>query len=144
MVALQRLYAVFLPPHLRLSQETREKRRKIKNRPAIYTGYSRTTVYRRGLSREKAAQGCGKLENFGFIQRKVGQSNDPQSEVSYRHRRDHATPHRLRKVQWKSLTAMGRRKHHLLLRSRHNQIQWKSLTAMRSHRHHPSSKSKQP
>ena len=47
-VALQRLYAVFLPPHLRLNEEEKEekeKSRKMKNRPLIYTGESRTTAW---------------------------------------------------------------------------------------------------
>jgi hypothetical protein len=72
-IALQRLYAVFLPPHLRpnqFNQASVEKRRKITNRPVIYTGGSRTTAWRRDVAQTKAAQGCATLD--GFIQRKVG------------------------------------------------------------------------
>jgi len=68
-VALQRLYAVFLPPHMQLDGDIREKRRKIKNRPPVYTRDSRTTGWRRSAAQKKAAQGCGTLD--GFIQRKV-------------------------------------------------------------------------
>ena len=82
-VALQRLYSVFLPPHLRLNQDhdTRGKRRKIKNRPPIYTGDSRTTAWRKDVAQRKAAQGCGTLD--GFIKRMVSKPKDPQSEASH-------------------------------------------------------------
>jgi len=80
-VALQRLYAVFLPPHLRSDRDTLEKRRKIKNRPAVYAGGSRTTAWRRNVAQKKAAQGCGTLD--GFIQRKVGNRNDPENKAPH-------------------------------------------------------------
>jgi hypothetical protein len=68
-VALQRLYAVFLPHHLQLNQETRSKRRKGKARRAIYTKESRSTKWRRKVKQERAAQGCTTLD--GFVLRKV-------------------------------------------------------------------------
>ena len=89
--ALQRLYSVFLPPHLwrnqgpcrghlQLNQDTHlGKRQKIKNRPPIYTGESRMTAWRRGVVRTKAAHGCGTLD--AFIQRKIGDLTCPQCEV---------------------------------------------------------------
>jgi len=85
MVALQRLYSVFLPPHLRLNDENRdsEKGRKTKNRRAVFTGESRTTLWRRNVAQRKRAEGCGTLD--GFIQRKVGNPEDPKRVASHRH-----------------------------------------------------------
>lgn len=82
-VALQRLYSVFLPPHLRINQDTGDnlKRRKIKNRPPIYTGDSRTTAWRKEVAQRKAEQGCGTLD--GFIKRKVSKPTVPQSKASH-------------------------------------------------------------
>jgi hypothetical protein len=68
-VALQRLYAVFLPPHLQLNKDALKKPQKMKNRQLVYTKDSRTTAWRRDLARKKAAQGCATLD--GFVQRKV-------------------------------------------------------------------------
>jgi hypothetical protein len=42
---LQRLYSIFLPPHLQPKESTQEKRQKISNRPAVYTRNSRTTTW---------------------------------------------------------------------------------------------------
>jgi hypothetical protein len=67
--ALQRLYSVFLPPHLRLEANTRDKRRKIPNRLPMYTGESRTTAWRRHTAQMNAAKGCASLD--GFVVRKV-------------------------------------------------------------------------
>ena len=80
-VALRRLYAVFLPPHLRSNRDTLEKRRKINNRPAVYAGGSRTTTWRWNVAQRKAAEGCGTLD--GYIQRKVGNRNDPPNEAPH-------------------------------------------------------------
>ncbi len=80
-VALRRLYAVFLPPHLRSNRDTLEKHRKINNRPAVYAGGSRTTTWRWNVAQRKAAEGCGTLD--GYIQRKVGNRNDPPNEAPH-------------------------------------------------------------
>jgi len=48
--ALQHLYSVFLPPHLCLEANTRDKRCKIANRPPMYTGESQTTAWRRNTA----------------------------------------------------------------------------------------------
>lgn len=79
--ALQHLYGVFLPRQLQLDGHTREKRRKTRNRPPVYTRDSRTTVWRRSVAQKKAAQGCAKLD--GFIERKVRKPKDPRSEVPH-------------------------------------------------------------
>jgi len=71
-MALQRLYAVFLPPHLRLNEEEKEekeKSHKMKNRPLIYTGESWTIAWQRNVAQKRAAEGSGTLDRF--IQRKV-------------------------------------------------------------------------
>ena len=80
-VALQRLYGVFLPRQLQLDDDTREKRRKTKNRPPVYTKESRTTGWRRSVAQKKAAQGCATLD--GFIERKVRKPEDPRSEAPH-------------------------------------------------------------
>lgn len=67
---LQRLYSVFLPPHLQLNEYSREKRQKMSRRPAVYTRDSWTTTWRRDVAQKKAAKGCGTLD--AFVQRKVG------------------------------------------------------------------------
>ena len=67
--ALQRLYSVFLPPHLRLEAKTRDKRRKLTSRPPVYTGGSRTTAWRRNAAQMNVAKGCASLD--GFVVRKV-------------------------------------------------------------------------
>ena len=70
--ALQRLYSIFLPPHLQLNEEIREKRRKTKHtRVVIYTGKSRTTRWRKGVDQRKSAKGSAKLDKFGFVLRSV-------------------------------------------------------------------------
>jgi hypothetical protein len=63
---LQHLYSVFLPPHLQPKESTREKRRKIPNRPAVYTGNSRSTAWRKATEQKKAAEGCAMLNTFIF------------------------------------------------------------------------------
>ena len=70
--AVQRLYSVFLPPQLRLERledNAREKRRKVANRRPVYTGTSRTTLWRKNATRKDAAQGCATLDTF--VMRKV-------------------------------------------------------------------------
>ena len=62
--AVQRLYAVFLPPHLRLEESTRHKRQKLANRSAVYRGNSQTTKWRRRTEWAKAAEGCRTLDAF--------------------------------------------------------------------------------
>jgi hypothetical protein len=66
---LQRLYSVFLPPHLRLKEPTRQKRQKTTNRQSVYTKDSRTTAWRKNTAQRKAAEGCTTLD--AFISRKV-------------------------------------------------------------------------
>jgi len=68
-IALQHLYAIFCPPHLRPDEDTWEKHRRIRNRPLVYTRDSRTTAWWRDVAQKKAAQGCTRLD--GFIWRKV-------------------------------------------------------------------------
>jgi hypothetical protein len=70
--AVQRLYSVFNPPEMRLErleEETREKRRKATNRQPVYTGSSRTTLWRKNATLKEAAKGCATLDTF--IVRKV-------------------------------------------------------------------------
>jgi hypothetical protein len=70
--AVQRLYSVFNPPELyleRLEEHTREKRRKTINRQPVYTGSSRTTLWRKNATLKEAAKGCATLD--AFIVRKV-------------------------------------------------------------------------
>jgi hypothetical protein len=67
--ALQCLYSVFLPPHLRLEAKTQDKCRKLTSRPPVYTGGSRTTAWRRNVAQMNAAKGCASLD--GFVVRKV-------------------------------------------------------------------------
>jgi hypothetical protein len=62
--ALQRLYSVFLPPQLRLEEKGPEKRRKIDNRKSVYSGDSRTTLWRKGVALTRAADGCTTLDAF--------------------------------------------------------------------------------
>lgn len=66
MEALQRLYSTILPPHLRVRLEENEhtKRRKMDNRKAVYTGDSRTTVWRKNAALKRAADGCMTLDAF--------------------------------------------------------------------------------
>ena len=66
---VQRLYSAFLPPHLQLKDSTRGKRRKLSNRPVVYTKDSLTTIWRRKTELRKAAEGCATLDLF--IIRKV-------------------------------------------------------------------------
>jgi hypothetical protein len=83
MEGLQRLYSVFLPPHLQLNEARREKRQKVSKRSAVYTRDSRTTAWRRKVAQGKAAKGCTTLD--GFIKRKVS-SDEPdgvQSSASH-------------------------------------------------------------
>ena len=68
-IALQCLYAVFLPPHFLPDEDTHGKCQRIKNRPLVYTRDSQTTAWQRDVAQKKAAQGCTTLN--GFIQRKV-------------------------------------------------------------------------
>jgi len=70
--AVQRLYSVFVPPELRperLEEHTREKRLKATNRQPVYTGSSRTTLWRKNATLKEAAKGCATLD--AFIVRKV-------------------------------------------------------------------------
>ncbi len=69
---LQRLYTTVLPPHLRLEENAAQnghtKRRKMDNRKAVYTGDSRTTVWRKNAALKRAAVGCMTLDAF-FVRR---------------------------------------------------------------------------
>jgi hypothetical protein len=73
MEEIQRLYSVFLPPHLQAKERTRQKRRKIANRRLVYTGDSRTTAWRKDTAQKKAAKGCATLD--AFIMRRVSPSS---------------------------------------------------------------------
>jgi hypothetical protein len=66
---LQRLYAVFLPPHLRPKQNMREECRKTVNRKVVYTGESRTMLWRWKTAQKRAAEGCTTLDTFVKIKR---------------------------------------------------------------------------
>lgn len=72
---LQRLYSVFLPPHLQLSGTRREKRQKVSKRSAVYTRDSRTTAWRKNVAKRKAAEGCATLD--AFVQRRKVCSDGP-------------------------------------------------------------------
>ena len=67
--AIQRLYSVFLAPHLRLEENGREKRLKISKRKHVYSGVSRTTFWRKNTALRHAAEGCMTLD--AFVVRKV-------------------------------------------------------------------------
>jgi hypothetical protein len=66
---VQCLYSAFLPPHLQLKDSTRGKRRKLSNRPVLYTKDSLTTIWQRKTEWRKAVEGCAMLDLF--IIRKV-------------------------------------------------------------------------
>ena len=61
---LQRLYSVFLPPHLWLKEMTRQKRKKVANRPPVYTKDSCTTAWQKNSAQRKAAEGCTSFDAF--------------------------------------------------------------------------------
>ena len=42
---LQQLYSVFLPPHLCLEEKGQEKRQRMVNRKAVYSGDLRMTIW---------------------------------------------------------------------------------------------------
>ena len=67
--ALQRVYSVFLPPHLCVEEKGQEKCRKINNRKSVYTGNSRTSRWRKDVAMVRAADGCTTLD--AFVSRKV-------------------------------------------------------------------------
>lgn len=71
---LQRLYSVFLPPHLRPKERIQEKRQKISNRRAVYTGDSRTTNWRKDTDLKNAAKGCKTLD--GYVLKGVSSFNN--------------------------------------------------------------------
>src|SRR5713101_7336167 len=73
---LQRLYSVFLPPHLQLNEDSREKRQKTSKRSAVYTGGSRTTAWQRNVAQRKAAEGSRTLDSF--VQRKASPTSSPK------------------------------------------------------------------
>ena len=104
-VAMQRIYSVFLPPHLRpkdLEAKPREKRSKAANKRAVYSLHSRTTIYRRKVKLRKAAKGSEPLETYGFVlQKKVGSLSQmiPKAKYLIANRRDSAAPHRLEEIQ---------------------------------------------
>jgi hypothetical protein len=86
MEGLQRLYSVFLPPHLQLNEDHREKRQKVSKRSAMYTRDSRTTAWRRNVAQRKAAEGCATLDGF-VVQRKVGSDKPDRVRSSASHHR---------------------------------------------------------
>ena len=67
---LQRLYTIFLPPHLRLNEDRHEKHQRVSRRSAVYTRDSRTTAWRKAVAQKKATEGCTTLN--AFVLRKVG------------------------------------------------------------------------
>jgi hypothetical protein len=65
--AVQRLYSMFDPPQShpkRLEEGTRSKRRKTTSRQPVYTGSSRTTLWRKNAAHKVAAKGCVTLDAF--------------------------------------------------------------------------------
>lgn len=75
-VAMQCIYSVFLPPHLRpndLEVKPQEKHSKAENKQAVYSKSSWTTIYQRNIRLHQAAKGSENLETYGFVlQKKVG------------------------------------------------------------------------
>jgi len=65
--AIQQLYLVFLPPHLRLEEKGQEKRQRTENRKAVYSGDSRMTIWRKKTALKRAAEGSGTLDSFVVI-----------------------------------------------------------------------------
>lgn len=66
---LHNLFPIFLPAKLRsaissIKAAVQVKKRKRADRPAVYTGESRTTAWRKSQFNKKAAAGCKKLESF--------------------------------------------------------------------------------
>lgn len=74
--ALQRLYSVFLPPHLCLEEKGQEQRQKRVDRRSTYSGDSRTTCWRKDNALKRAAEGCMSLDMF--IVKKVCHSSVKQ------------------------------------------------------------------
>ena len=69
---VQCLHLVFNPPEMhleRLEEDMGEKHRKATNRQPVYTGSSRTTLWRKNVMLKEAAKGCATLDMF--IVRKV-------------------------------------------------------------------------
>jgi len=69
---VQCLHLVFNPPEMhleRLEEDMGEKHRKATNRQPVYTGSSRTTLWRKNATLKEAAKGCATLDIF--IVRKV-------------------------------------------------------------------------
>jgi hypothetical protein len=62
--ALQCLYSMFLPPHLRLKEKKQEKHQNTKNRKPMYSGDSRMTIWQKGTSLKCAAEGYMMLDAF--------------------------------------------------------------------------------
>ena len=62
--ALQCIYSMFLPPHLRLKEEKQEKHWNSNNRKPVYSGDSRMSHWRRGTALKHAAEGCMMLDAF--------------------------------------------------------------------------------
>ena len=67
--ALQCLYLVFLPPHLRLEEKGQEQHQKRVDRRSTYSGDSRTTHWQKDNALKRAAEGCMMLD--AFIVKKV-------------------------------------------------------------------------
>jgi hypothetical protein len=106
MEGLQRLYSVFLPPHLQPNETRRGKRQRVSKRSTVYTRDSKTTAWRRGVAQGKAAEGCTTLDTYVTVQRtrKVGGFSDRVRSDLKQHLvidSDSAAPHHLtRKTQW--------------------------------------------
>jgi len=65
--AIQQLYSVFLPPHLRLEDKGREKCQRTENRKAVYSGDSWMTMWRKKTALKHAAEGSRTLDSFVVI-----------------------------------------------------------------------------
>ncbi|KAH9954362.1 hypothetical protein BC827DRAFT_1158795 [Russula dissimulans] len=76
--ALQTLYSVFLPPHLRLEENSQEKHQNVNNWKCVYTGDSWVMNWRKNKAWEHAAKGCMTLN--AFITRKKWQ-HSPSPEA---------------------------------------------------------------
>lgn len=87
---LQRLYSVFLPLHLRLNEDSREKRQKTLKRSVVYTKDSRTTAWRRNAEQRKAADGCSTLD--AFVRRKVRSRSSSKQRIFSRHHQRQRSP----------------------------------------------------
>ena len=65
--AIQQLYSVFLPPHLRPEEKGQEKHQRTENRKAVYSGDSWMTIWQKRIALKHAAEGSRTLDSFMVI-----------------------------------------------------------------------------